>query len=179
MKKAVDDTAKLVLEKHASKAAEKVIPLDTLLPSEPVTLSPSEQEKKTITDYLAATIASFKAVETSPDAKVLKRSITQMEQIEESNSKRSNIGCVEYIDQESKHEQMRLLQALSPPRPRKFMFSGISVTDRAQFSGYISSLNADVLESDSWSDECTHLIISKVVKTEKFLAACASCAWLG
>ena len=85
---------------------------------------------------------------------------------------------VVYLDADAKHEQMRLLQALAPARAKFFMFSGVLAEARPQLATAIETLKGTVLEADMWDNQCTHLINSnRVVKTEKFLAACASCSW--
>lgn len=85
---------------------------------------------------------------------------------------------VVYLDADAKHEQMRLLQALGPARAKFFMFSGVLADARPQLATAIENLKGKVLEADMWDNQCTHLINSnRIVKTEKFLAACASCSW--
>ena len=93
----------------------------------------------------------------------------------EENEKSPN--QVTYVDADAKNEQMRLLQALAPAQPKFFMFSGINADSRPGLAETIKSLSGNVLETETWDMKCTHLLLSKVIKTEKFLAACASCAW--
>ncbi len=38
-------------------------------------------------------------------------------------------------------------------------------------------LDVEIIESDAWDPRCTHIIIEKPSKTEKFLAAVAAGIW--
>jgi hypothetical protein len=108
---------------------------------------------------------------------VLKRRITEVDKIEMPSPKKI-LKKVEYIDAVGQSEQMRLLESLTPSKPKVFMFSGISVQERSGLTRVVEAMGGSVLESETWNPQCTHLIVHKIVKTEKFLAACASCAWV-
>lgn len=85
---------------------------------------------------------------------------------------------VEYLDADAKYEQMRLIHSLNPSPPKLFMFSGTSLSDRDWMTDEITRLGGSCSHDQTWDPNCTHLIISKIIKTEKFLAACASCCWI-
>lgn len=117
----------------------------------------------------------------------VKRLLIQESHEDNDSAKRAKVGSpvekekpnqVVYLDSDAKYEQMRLLQALVPAHPKYFMFSGVLTDTRPLLTTAIESLKGVVLETEVWDSQCTHLIVSnRIVKTEKFLAACASCSW--
>ena len=84
---------------------------------------------------------------------------------------------VGYKDDLAEKYQMQIFEDLKVG-VKKFMFSGLALELRDSLTETIIKLGGVVLDNDTWSDECTHLIITKIAKTEKFLAACASCCWI-
>ncbi|KAJ3187995.1 DNA topoisomerase 2-binding protein 1 [Gaertneriomyces sp. JEL0708] len=61
---------------------------------------------------------------------------------------------------------------------RKFMVSGLHRDSRKPVYEIIAELGGEVIDSDCWDPACTHLIVAKPSRTEKFLAAVSSGAWV-
>lgn len=69
----------------------------------------------------------------------------------------------------------------SPPPPprRKVAFSGLSPDKRSSYPKLVTSLGGEVSTSTTGIDpETTHLVISTLAKSEKFLSACAAGCWI-
>jgi hypothetical protein len=119
-------------------------------------------------------------VEIDDSGKRVKRLLIEEDfNFEEASAKIPKVSHnVEYMDTDGRNEQLRLIQALKPAKPKVFLFSGITAADRTKYINHISTLGATVIMSDTWDPSCTHLLINKVIKTEKLLCACASTSWL-
>lgn len=62
-------------------------------------------------------------------------------------------------------------------RLRKFMLSSMSVMDKKKATEMIRKIGGIVYEDTAWKLECTHLVVGKLNRSEKFLSALASRKW--
>lgn len=58
-----------------------------------------------------------------------------------------------------------------------FLATGVNINQRSYLAKTIQKLGGTFLQSDTWRPECTHLIVGRLSRTEKCLAACAAGAW--
>lgn len=92
------------------------------------------------------------------------------------------IQKVSYQDHES-NLQKRLRPSTSQvcddlfTEMKTFMFSGISAQEKTSMEQVIHKLGGMVNVGDKWEANCTHLIVIKPQKTEKYLCAIASSSW--
>ncbi|KAK9765595.1 protein kinase activating protein dpb11 [Basidiobolus ranarum] len=68
-----------------------------------------------------------------------------------------------------------------PPKQRispKFLLSSMTGEFKNRLIKTIRRLGGVIFNTDQWTSECTHLIVGYPSRSEKFLAACASGAWV-
>lgn len=135
-------------------------------------LSPIPVQNQTASNRMKNIKELIVNYESDDDGHKPKRVFVEIDQIGVSAAKRPRQAS--YLDVVGQSERNKLL-TLNAKRPKVFMFSGIPFADREKLVALIQKLGGRVLMSEVWSEECTHLIVAKVVKTEKFLTACAAC----
>ncbi|KAJ3182670.1 DNA topoisomerase 2-binding protein 1 [Geranomyces variabilis] len=97
-----------------------------------------------------------------PEARIAKRKL--MEQLEEPHGKKA------------KMEASVVVEPTVSAGPR-FVLSGVTKSERVALTEKIKALGGTV-HDDPWNDSVTHLVVPKLGRTEKCLAAIASGAWL-
>ncbi|KAI8592361.1 BRCT domain-containing protein [Geranomyces variabilis] len=97
-----------------------------------------------------------------PEARIAKRKL--MEELEEPRGKKAKIDA------------SVLVERTVSPGPR-FVLSGVAKSERVALTDKIKALGGTV-HDDPWNDSVTHLVVPKLGRTEKCLAAIASGAWL-
>ncbi|XP_053372869.1 DNA topoisomerase 2-binding protein 1-A-like [Mercenaria mercenaria] len=78
------------------------------------------------------------------------------------------------VEVEHEQQQPEAVQK-SPP---VFIMSGMSVPERDDYGALVEQLGGTVLDTQMYDDKCTHLVINKVTRNEKFLASLASGKWV-
>ena len=56
--------------------------------------------------------------------------------------------------------------------------STLGLKEKADYGALIHELGGVYIDSDHYSNHCTHLVVGKASRTEKYLAACASGKWV-
>ncbi|CAI8009256.1 DNA topoisomerase 2-binding protein 1-A [Geodia barretti] len=62
--------------------------------------------------------------------------------------------------------------------PPKFMLSALDAREKLDYGALIQELGGEYIEVEYYTNACTHLIIGKASRTEKFLGACAAGKWV-
>ncbi|KAI9138662.1 hypothetical protein BKA69DRAFT_761693 [Paraphysoderma sedebokerense] len=60
----------------------------------------------------------------------------------------------------------------------KFLLSAMPMESKTECEEIIKKLNGTILHSDYWHPQCTHLVMGKPLRSEKYLAAVAKGAWI-
>jgi hypothetical protein len=67
---------------------------------------------------------------------------------------------------------------LEDTKPRRFMLSAITASEKAHLTKHLVSLGASISDQVEWDPTVTHLVVKQVTKSEKYLAACAAGVWI-
>ncbi|XP_076455741.1 DNA topoisomerase 2-binding protein 1-A-like [Babylonia areolata] len=80
---------------------------------------------------------------------------------------------IELLSEESSESQ-----AQASPRKPIILTSGMATPERIEFSAVIERLGGTVLEKSQFDPQCTHVVVAKPSRNEKFLAAVATGRWV-
>ncbi|KAJ1975271.1 protein kinase activating protein dpb11 [Dimargaris verticillata] len=73
--------------------------------------------------------------------------------------------------------ESQALANVSPPK-RVFQFSSVPPTRRKRFTRIVDQLGGKVVEHDGFSQECTHLVVGYLTRSEKVIASIAAGIWV-
>lgn len=77
-------------------------------------------------------------------------------------------------------DNKQYVQKSRQPHQKKivFLLSSLNVQEKADYGALIQDLGGEYCESDHFTSKCTHLVVGRSSRTEKYLAACASGKWV-
>ncbi|KAJ3151155.1 DNA topoisomerase 2-binding protein 1 [Geranomyces michiganensis] len=104
-----------------------------------------------------------------PEARIAKRKL--MEQLEDPQAKKAKTDAVG-----SPSAVLGGTHTVTPPPPR-FVLSGLARAERSALAQMIQALGGTVHDGN-WNASVTHLVVARLGRTEKCLAAIASGVWL-
>ncbi|KAJ1969226.1 protein kinase activating protein dpb11, partial [Dimargaris xerosporica] len=73
--------------------------------------------------------------------------------------------------------ESQALANVSPPK-RVFQFSSVPPTRRKKFIRIVHQLGGEVIEHDGFSQDCTHLVVGYLTRSEKVIASIAAGVWV-
>ncbi|XP_052804049.1 DNA topoisomerase 2-binding protein 1-A-like isoform X2 [Mya arenaria] len=76
------------------------------------------------------------------------------------------------VEMESREEETR------PRSPPVIIMSGLDAAERDTYGALVEELGGKVLDCAQFNKACTHLVINKITRNEKFLACIASGKWV-
>jgi hypothetical protein len=62
--------------------------------------------------------------------------------------------------------------------PPKFMLSALDAREKLDYGALIQELGGEYIEVEYYTNACTHLVVGRASRTEKFLGACAAGKWV-